>query len=110
MNLMVFPGMKTILCLIIKMADRYIQTGLVHNFAGSLLNIVCQEIRFHDLRHTHATYMLKQGIHPKIVSERLGHSTTGITMDTYSHVMPGMQENATLAFENSLSSNPTSFD
>lgn len=51
-------------------------------------------IRFHDLRHTHATQLLRQGIHPKIVSERLGHSAIGITLDTYSHVLPGMQEDA----------------
>ena len=43
-------------------------------------------MRFHDLRHAHATLMLLQGIHPKIVSERLGHSSIGITLDTYSHV------------------------
>ena len=59
-------------------------------------------VRFHDLRHTHATLMLKQGIHPKIVSERLGHSTITTTMDTYSHVLPGMQENAAIAFEDVL--------
>ncbi len=49
-------------------------------------------VRLHDLRHTHATQLLRQGIHPKVVSERLGHSTVGITLDTYSHVLPGMQE------------------
>ena len=49
---------------------------------------------FHSLRHTHATLLLKQGIHPKVVSERLGHANVGITLDTYSHVMPGMQEEA----------------
>jgi len=46
--------------------------------------------------------MLKQGIHPKIVSERLSHSSIGITLDTYSHVMPGLQEAATLRFEEGL--------
>ncbi len=46
--------------------------------------------------------MLKQGVHPKIVSERLGHSSIGITLDTYSHVMPGLQEAAALRFEESL--------
>ncbi len=51
-------------------------------------------LRLHDLRHTHATQLLSQGVHPKIVSERLGHSTVGITLDTYSHVLPGMQEDA----------------
>lgn len=52
------------------------------------------KIRFHDLRHTHATLMLQQGINPKIVSERLGHSQIGITLDTYSHVLPNMQKEA----------------
>jgi integrase len=51
-------------------------------------------IRFHDLRHTHATQLLRQGIHPKVVSERLGHSTIATTMDIYSHVLPGIQEEA----------------
>ena len=51
-------------------------------------------VRFHDLRHTHASQLLKQGVHPKVVSERLGHSTIGITMDVYSHVLPGLQEEA----------------
>lgn len=51
-------------------------------------------IRFHDLRHTHATMLLQQGINPKIVSERLGHSTISITLDTYSHVLPNMQKEA----------------
>jgi integrase len=46
--------------------------------------------------------MLKQGIHPKIASERLGHSNIGITLDTYSHVMPGLQEAAALRFEKGL--------
>jgi integrase len=51
-------------------------------------------IRFHDLRHTHASQMLAAGVHPKVASERLGHSTIGITLDLYSHVMPGMQADA----------------
>ena len=51
-------------------------------------------IRFHDLRHSHATAMLKSNINPKIVSERLGHSRVSLTLDTYSHVIPGMQEEA----------------
>ena len=56
-------------------------------------------IRFHDLRHTHATLLLRQGVHVKVVSERLGHSTVGITLDTYSHVLPDMQEEATEKLE-----------
>ena len=59
-------------------------------------------LRFHDLRHTHATLMLRQGIHPKIVSERLGHSSVAITLDTYSHVLPGLQEAAARRFDQGL--------
>ena len=61
-----------------------------------------QGIRFHDLRHAHATLMLRQGVHPKIVSERLGHSSVAITLDIYSHVLPGLQESAARRFEESL--------
>lgn len=56
-------------------------------------------IRFHDLRHAHATMMLQEGVHPKIVSERLGHASIGITLDTYSHVLPSMQEEAAAAID-----------
>jgi integrase len=52
------------------------------------------KIRLHDLRHTHATMALAAGIHPKVVSERLGHATVSITLDTYSHAIPAMQEEA----------------
>jgi integrase len=48
--------------------------------------------RFHDLRHTHASQLLRHGIHPKVVSERLGHSSIVITLNTYSHVLRGLQE------------------
>jgi len=51
-------------------------------------------IRFHDLRHTHASHMLASGVHPKIASERLGHSRVGITLDLYSHVTEGLQDDA----------------
>lgn len=59
-------------------------------------------IRFHDLRHTHATILLKRGVHPKIVQERLGHSSIQITLDTYSHVLPGLQEAALLTLGGSI--------
>ncbi len=51
-------------------------------------------IRLHDLRHTHATLALQAGVHPKVVSERLGHATVSITLDTYSHAIPAMEEEA----------------
>lgn len=63
-------------------------------FAAFLARTDLPRIRFHDLRHSHATLLLKHGVHPKIVSERLGHSTVGLTLDTYSHVLPGLQAEA----------------
>jgi integrase len=56
-------------------------------------------IRLHDARHTHASLMLKQGVHPKIVQERLGHASIQMTLDTYSHVAPGLQQAAAEAFD-----------
>ena len=63
-------------------------------FGAVVRRLQVKPLRFHDLRHSHASHLLRAGIHPKIVSERLGHSTVGITLDTYSHVLPGMQEDA----------------
>ncbi|MBD1371250.1 site-specific integrase [Hazenella sp. IB182357] len=77
-------------------------TNLVRSFKRILKASDLPNIRFHDLRHTHATLMLKQGEHPKIVSERLGHSNTRITMDIYSHVLPNMQQEAVDRFEKML--------
>jgi len=59
-------------------------------------------IRFHDLRHTAATLLLRQGIHPKIVAEMLGHSTISMTLDIYSHVIPDMQRGAAAALDRLL--------
>ena len=59
-------------------------------------------LRFHDLRHAHATHMLVNGVHPKVASERLGHSRVGITLDLYSHVIPGMQEDASKTVDQAL--------
>jgi len=77
-------------------------SSVTHAFRRVIKRAGLPSLRFHDLRHTHASLMLKQGIHPKIVSERLGHSSIGITLDTYSHVMPGLQEAAALRFEEGL--------
>lgn len=68
--------------------------SLTHEWTRLLAKTSLPRIRFHDLRHSHATQLLAAGVHPKIASERLGHSTIGITLDLYSHVMPGMQANA----------------
>ena len=59
-------------------------------------------IRFHDLRHTHATLMLASGVHMKVISERLGHSQIGITMDLYSHVSIDLQKEAIKKLETLL--------
>lgn len=60
-------------------------------------------IRFHDLRHTCATILLSKGTHPKIVQEMLGHATITQTMDTYSHVLPDMQDGAVTAMQEAFS-------
>lgn len=58
-----------------------------------------QAMRMYDLRHSHATFLLLHNTHPKVVSERLGHSSVQITLDTYSHVLPSMQHEAALVVE-----------
>lgn len=68
--------------------------SLTHEWMRLIQKTTLPRIRFHDLRHTHATQLLSAGVHPKVASERLGHSTIGITLDLYSHVMPGMQADA----------------
>ena len=59
-------------------------------------------VTLHQLRHTHATLLLRQGVHPKVVQERLGHSTISTTLDIYSHVTPTMQREATLILQEAL--------
>ncbi len=66
------------------------------DFRQVIRNAKVPRIRFHDLRHVHATLLLRQGVNPKVVQEQLGHSRVNITLDTYSHVLPGLQEEATI--------------
>ena len=61
------------------------------------------DIRFHDLRHTCATLLLSRGHHPKLVQELLGHASVAMTLDRYSHVLPGMGEQTAVAMEAALS-------
>jgi integrase len=63
---------------------------------------VREDLRFHDLRHTCATLLLGEGVNPKVVSEMLGHASVTITLNTYSHVLPDMQDSATDAMEAAL--------
>ena len=58
--------------------------------------------RLHDLRHGHATLMLRQGENPKVVQERLGHAQVGTTLDIYSHVTPDLQKDAAKRFDESM--------
>lgn len=69
-------------------------SSLTHAWMQLAVKSDLPRIRFHDLRHCHATHMLVSGVHPKVASERLGHSKVGITIDLYSHVLPGMQRDA----------------
>ncbi|WP_258111605.1 site-specific integrase [Alicyclobacillus sp. SP_1] len=59
-------------------------------------------IRIHDIRHTHASLLLQQGVNPKVVAERLGHANVSITLDTYTHLLPGIQEKAVDTFAKEL--------
>lgn len=74
-----------------------------HEFKKTARRAGLGRIRLHDMRHYHASLMLQQGIHPKIVSERLGHASIQMTLDTYSHVLPGLQESAARKFDEGLS-------
>jgi integrase len=69
-------------------------SNLRRSFHRQIEKAQLKRIRFHDLRHTHATMCLILNLHPKIVQERLGHSNVKITLDTYSHVLPNMQSEA----------------
>ena len=103
---------------IVLLGDRYEDRGLLfatntggpinpsnlrkRSLASLLKKAKLPRIRFHDLRHTCATLLLVQGTHPKYVQELLGHATVAITLDTYSHVLPGMGEQTARAMEDVL--------
>jgi integrase len=76
--------------------------NLDRQFKNLLAKAELPDIRFHDLRHTHASLLLAAGVHPKVVQERLGHSSIAMTIDLYSHLMPGIQESATTAIADIL--------
>jgi integrase len=76
--------------------------NLLRSFRRIVKRASVPAITFHALRHTHATLLLKEGTHAKIVSERLGHANIGITLDTYSHVLPDMQREAAESIDRAL--------
>ncbi|MFC1944224.1 site-specific integrase, partial [Chloroflexota bacterium] len=67
---------------------------VTHTFAKAAERAGMPHLRLHDLRHIHATMLLKAGVHPRIVQERLGHSSIATTLDIYSHTVPGLQKAA----------------
>jgi integrase len=71
-------------------------------FARLAAKIGLPGVRLHDLRHFYASELLRANVHPKVVSEGLGHASTAFTMDVYSHLLPTMQEEASAAIEASL--------
>ena len=73
--------------------------SVTHAFMVLARRIGLSGIHLHSARHIHASLMLKQSVHPKIVQERLGHASIQITLDTYSHVAPGLQEAAAAGFD-----------
>ncbi len=73
-----------------------------HRFKPLLRRAGLPEIRFHDLRHTCATLLLGRGVHPKLVQELLGHATVAMTLDTYSHYLPSMGDQASGAMRDAL--------
>lgn len=91
-------------CFVVAQADAkpLKPTSITHEWVRLLGKTSLPRIRFHDLRHAHATHMLASGVHPKIASERLGHSKVGITLDLYSHVLPGMQADAVARVDEAL--------
>ena len=72
------------------------------SFRLLLESVRLPQIRFHDLRHTAATLLLGEGIHPKVVSEMLGHASVQLTLDTYSHVTPTLQREAAATMDSIL--------
>ena len=71
-------------------------------FKSLLTSAELPDIRLHDLRHTTATLLLTQGVHPRVVMETLGHSQVSLTLDTYSHVLPSLQAEAATRMEDAI--------
>ena len=76
--------------------------SLTRDFAKVVKKAGLENVRFHDLRHTFASLMLQRGVPPKVISEALGHASVAFTMDTYSHILPGMQSEAMAMLDQAL--------
>ncbi|HUS11537.1 MAG TPA: tyrosine-type recombinase/integrase [Pyrinomonadaceae bacterium] len=97
-------GIRTDLCFANSEGGPILRRNLVRRHFKPALKAAKLSTAFslYALRHTCATLLLQAGVHPKVVSERLGHSSTTLTMDVYSHVLPGMQADATAQIERML--------
>ena len=82
--------------------------GFTHAFIKIARRAGLEGYHLHSARHAHATLMLRQGVHHKIMQERLGHAKVGTTLDIYSHVTPGLQEAAALRFDETMAMARTS--
>ena len=79
---------------------------LTYAFARLIRSSGLPRVRLHDLRHGHATHLLAANTHPKVVQERLGHASIQLTLDTYSHVMPSMQDDAAATIDAAMRTGP----
>jgi len=77
----------------------YLPNSITHAWIKLVRRCGLKGIRLHDARHSHGSLLLKQGVHTKLVQERLGHAGIAITLNLYSHVAPGIQEAAALKFD-----------
>lgn len=90
-------------------AGRFLNPESVSQLFGRIVaRTDLARIRFHDLRHTHASLLVAAGVPIKVVSERLGHANIAFTMQTYQHVLPGMQADAALSTERLAKPTPPS--
>jgi integrase len=85
--------------------------SLTHEFLKAIHRVVdVPRVRFHDLRHSHATQLLVAGVHPKVAQERLGHSSISLTLDLYNHITGTVQEDAAakldMAFQSAITARP----
>jgi integrase len=84
----------------------YLPDSITHAWRHLADKVGLKGIRLHDSRHAHASHLLKQNVHPAIVAQRLGHSSVQVTMDVYSHILPGLQKQAAANFDQIITKTP----
>ena len=76
--------------------------SLSHAFSRIAQKAGLTGVRLHDMRHSHASLMLREGVPAKVIQERLGHASISTTMDLYAHLLPGIQEEAAIKFDRAM--------